>query len=125
MNERQRRFAQHYAATGNATEAAELAGYSPDTARAQGSRLLTNVNVKNYIAELQEEAEEGRVASLREVKTFWSCVMSDENEKTTDRLKASELLARSAGMFATKKVDATQDAFGLNWGLIGGDSDAG
>lgn len=46
MNDAQTRFVQHYLVTGNATKAAELAGYSPKTAPSQGSRLLKNANVK-------------------------------------------------------------------------------
>lgn len=44
-------FANYYLgeANLNATEAAKLAGYSKNTARQQGSRMLTNVNIKKYI----------------------------------------------------------------------------
>jgi len=41
----QQMFVNEYLQSWNATEAAILAGYSKKTARAQGSRLLTNVNI--------------------------------------------------------------------------------
>jgi phage terminase small subunit len=54
LNPRQAAFVQNYLLTLNATEAAKLAGYSPKTARAIGSTLLTNVNVA---AALKSERE--------------------------------------------------------------------
>lgn len=99
MNDKQKKFAELYAANPNATEAAKGAGYSKKTARSQGQRLLTNVDIKKYINELQEEAASERIMSLAEVKAFWSDTMNDTKEKMSNRLKASELLARSAGAF--------------------------
>ena len=99
MNARHRAFAEYYAQTANATEAAVKAGFSARTAYSQGYRLLKNVEVQNLIQELQERAASERIADMETVKGFWSDVMRDEGEKTADRLKASELLAKSAGAF--------------------------
>ena len=99
MNEKQRRFAEHYAANPNATEAARVAGYSDRTARSQGQRLLTNADIQEYIKELQEENAAERIATMTDVKIFWSDTMNDKDLKRSDRLKASELLAKSAGAF--------------------------
>lgn len=99
MNEKQRRFAEHYAANPNATEAARAAGYSERTARSQGQRLLTNDDIQEYIKELQEENAAERIATMTDVKIFWSDTMNDKDLKRSDRLKASELLAKSAGAF--------------------------
>lgn len=101
MNEMQKRFAENYAKNPNATEAAKAAGYSERTARSQGQRLLTNVDILQYIQSLQDAAAAERIASLTETKAFWSDVMHNPNEKTADRLKASELLAKSSGAFAS------------------------
>ena len=99
MNEKQRRFAEYYAANPNATEAARAAGYSDRTARSQGQRLLTNADIQEYIKELQEENAAERIATMTDVKIFWSDTMNDKDLKRSDRLKASELLAKSAGAF--------------------------
>ena len=99
MNEKQRRFAEHYAANPNATEAARAAGYSERTARSQGQRLLTNDDIQEYIKELQEENAAERIATMTDVKIFWTDTMNDKDLKRSDRLKASELLAKSAGAF--------------------------
>jgi phage terminase small subunit len=49
LPDRHRRFAEEYLVDLNATQAAIRAGYSEKTARAQGSRLLTNVDVLSAI----------------------------------------------------------------------------
>lgn len=99
MNEKQRRFAELYATNPNATEAARAAGYSERTARSQGQRLLTNADIQKYIKELQAEATAERIATMTDVKIFWSDTMKDKEIKRADRLKASELLAKAAGAF--------------------------
>lgn len=99
MNERQKKFAELYATNPNATEAAKKAGYSEKTARSQGQRLLTNVDIINYIKTLREEAAIVRIMGMSSVRAFWSDTMNNPTEKTSDRLKASELLAKSSGAF--------------------------
>lgn len=105
MNERQRRFAEHYAATACASEAARLAGYSKKTAYSQGERLLRNVEVASLIRQLQDQAAAARIATLTQVKAFWSDVLNDPEAKTADKLRASELLAKSAGAFLRTRPD--------------------
>lgn len=99
MNARKERFCLEYAASGNATQAAISAGYSPKTARSQGQRLLTNADIKARIEELQQEIRREKIADIDAIQTFWTEVLQDPRAKTADRLKASELLARSQGAF--------------------------
>lgn len=114
MNEKQKRFAENYATNPNATEAAKAAGYSEKTARSQGQRLLTNVDIVNYIKKLQDETAAVRISGITAVKAFWSDTMNDTSEKTSDRLKASELLAKASGAFlhAGKNEDDSEAFFG-------------
>lgn len=120
MNERQRRFCEAYAACGNAAQAAREAGYSEKTARSQGQRLLTDVDILKYVRVLQDEAATARIASLKQVKAFWSDVMHDPSEKTADRLRAGELLARSAGAFVHRSADG-EDVVTVNGEFDGED----
>lgn len=46
LNDKQAAFAREYVVDRNATQAAIRAGYSPATAKQQGARLLTNVDVR-------------------------------------------------------------------------------
>lgn len=55
MTARQRLFCLHYLKQLNSTQAAIQAGYSKKTAKAAGSRLLTNVNVA---AEIQKRMDQ-------------------------------------------------------------------
>lgn len=99
LNARRKHFCEAYAACGNAAQAAREAGYSEKTAKTQGQYLLTLPDVAQYVRELQDTAADARIASISQVKAFWSDILNDPKAKTTDRLKASELLAKSAGAF--------------------------
>lgn len=114
LTPKQKAFCEIYAKNGgNAKQAAIDAGYSEKTAAEQASRLLINVNVLEYIRELSAPKENKRIADATEVKEFWSSIMRDDMEKTSDRLKASELLGKSAAMFIdrveTKEINAAEE----------------
>jgi hypothetical protein len=55
---KQEKFVEEYVATGNSAEAARRAGYSEKTARTIGSRLLTNVDISEFVRERQAEIME-------------------------------------------------------------------
>lgn len=96
-------FVREYLIDLNATQAAIRAGYSPKTAQMQGSRLLSNVMVRDAI----EAATGDRMARLE-----WSAddIMRDLREiaqnrrgiEPKDRLRAYELAGRHLGMFNDK-----------------------
>lgn len=58
LTARERAFVDHYFVEPNATKAATEAGYSPRTAKVQGSRLLTRVNVQNALEVKRTKREE-------------------------------------------------------------------
>ena len=55
MTDKQARFCEEYMVDLNATQAAIRAGYSPASAKTVGPRLLENVGVQKFIAQLQAE----------------------------------------------------------------------
>lgn len=55
MTKKQKQFVEEYLIDLNATQAAIRAGYSPDTANEQGSRMLANVSIKNEIDKAMAE----------------------------------------------------------------------
>lgn len=55
LTDKQELFCREYIIDLNAKQAAIRAGYSEKTAAEQGARLLTNVNVQNYIYELKQK----------------------------------------------------------------------
>lgn len=94
-------FCDEYLLNGfNATKAAITAKYSKKTAAEQGSRLLTNVKISDYIKERTEKASNERIMTIIELKEFWSSVArGEETEDMKDRLKGSELLGKSEACF--------------------------
>lgn len=58
LTDKQRLFCIYYIKSFNATQSAIKAGYAPDSAHVEGSRLLRNVKVKAYIKELKGKMTE-------------------------------------------------------------------
>ena len=67
LNDKQRRFVDEYLIDMNATQAAIRAGYSKRTARSQGQRLLTNVDILKAIEERMKEKEEELIMKQDEI----------------------------------------------------------
>ncbi|ATI60391.1 terminase small subunit [Bacillus thuringiensis] len=81
LNERQKRFADYYIETGNASEAYMRAGYKSDNKKvitAGSSRLLANVNVSVYIDSHMAGVDSKRIADANEVLEFLTSVMRGE-----------------------------------------------
>ena len=66
MNERQRRFADEYIKTGNATQAAINAGYSEKTANRIASQNLSKLDIKSYIDEQMKEVHQKNIMDATE-----------------------------------------------------------
>ncbi|WP_218696851.1 terminase small subunit [Mammaliicoccus sciuri] len=72
LNKRQRTFAEAYAIPGtemygNATKSAIHAGYSKKTAKSQGQRLLTNVELQEYIRGVEEKLFDEKIMNAKEI----------------------------------------------------------
>ena len=102
LNARQKAFCEYYVASGNATESARKAGYSEKTANRIASENLSKLDIKKYIEELNKKAKDSRIMSMLEIKEFWSEAIKNSDNKMADRLKASELLAKTNGAFLEK-----------------------
>lgn len=123
---KQKRFADEYIITGNATESAIKAGYSKKYANTNASKLLQNTTIKRYIDERLKILDSEKIADQKEVLQYLSAVMRGEHKEKTlisigesgqeivdidvgakDRLKAAELLGRRYKLFTDKvEVDA-------------------
>lgn len=108
MNQRRRAFCEEYLQCGNAAEAARRAGYSEKAAKSIGQRLLTFADVQTYLDERNAELKAQNTASIDEVREFWTATMRSDSEATRDKLKASELLAKTYGAFIDR-VEATEE----------------
>ena len=114
LTDKQLLFATEYIKTANATQAALKAGYSENSARQQGSRLLSNANVSQYIQTHMEKKNKSTIATADEVLEYLTKVMNGEEKDAfgldvsiADRTKAAELLGKRHMLFTEKvKLDA-------------------
>ena len=101
LTTKQKNFCEYYLQTGNATEAARLAGYSDKTARAIGTENLSKPAISEYIAGRRAEMDKTLIADSDEVLRFYSAVMRGEvkdqfglDASLGDRLKAGDSLMK-------------------------------
>lgn len=127
---KQKKFADEYIICGNATEAAQKAGYSKKYTNTNVSKLLQNTTVKAYIEKRMAELDDKAIAKQEEVLKYLTSVLRGETESEIvviegegdgfsaarkvkkapdekDRLKAADLLGKRYGLY-TDKVDMTQ-----------------
>ena len=128
MTDKQRKFADEYLIDCNATRAYKAAYphiKSDDAARANASRLLTFVDIKEYIQTRLDEMASAKVATAEEVIQYLTSVMRGESDSEVvvvtgdgdgyssaervkknpdekERLKAAELLGKRYGLFTDK-----------------------
>lgn len=104
LNKRQIDFVQEYMKTNNINQSAIKAGYSPKTARSQGSRLLSNVNIRAYIDAINERLESDKIADIEEVMQYLTSVMRGEKKDQFDLDASLSDRTRAAGELA-KRLD--------------------
>ena len=106
---KQRKFADNYIKSGNATEAYVNAGYkvrSNETARANASRLLTNANVKAYIEKRLKQLESAKLATAQETLEYLTSVMRGEQTETVVTAKG---LYRNVEVSAKDRITAAKE----------------
>ena len=127
LTPKQKAFADFYIELGNATEAAQKAGYKGNNLNRIASENLSKLDIKQYIDERMKEIESDRIAKAEEVLAFLSSslrgdvleeVVATESDgaggikpvilkkqlSAKDRIKAAELLGKRYALF-TEKVD--------------------
>lgn len=110
---KQRKFADIYIETGNATQSYIDAGYKAtkkEVAEANARKLLGNHSVKLYIENKMNELQKDIIASQTEVLQYLTKVMRGEEKdqfgldaSLQDRTKCAELLGKRYGTFVDKK----------------------
>lgn len=132
MTDKQRKFADEYLIDCNATRAYKAAYphvKNDSVAKVNGSRLLTNANLKAYIEERLEKISSDKIATAEEVMKYLTSVLRGDSSaeivvvegtgegcseartmnKAPDesqRLKAAELLGKRYGLFKENvKID--------------------
>jgi len=111
LSQKQQSFIDNY--SGNATEAAKLAGYSEATAYSQGQRLLKQPQIAEAIRTREQERQAYNIATRERRFEFWTQIMENSDEQTRDRLKASELLAKAEGDFIERAISSKSRPIGV------------
>lgn len=129
MTVKQKKFADEYIISGNATQSAIKARYSKKTASVIGDENLRKPYIRAYIEERLKKLDSEKIAQQEEVLKYLTAVMRGESlseivvvegagdgysnairmNKAPDekeRLKAAELLGKRYSIF-TDKIDAT------------------
>ena len=105
LNMRQQKFVDYYVTSGNATRAAEAAGYRHPNV--QAFRLLENISVKASIEAIREhmskDTEDRRAKWVSRLE-----VLGTAAEKDSDRLRAIEQLFKAEGWIAPEKQEIVQ-----------------
>lgn len=101
LTAKQRAWIDYYKQGKTAAEAARLAGYRGNNSDVIGSQNV--VKLSKYIADRDELLDRDRVADMAEINAFWSDTMRNDKADIKDRLKASELRARSIGAFIERR----------------------
>lgn len=78
---KQRRFADEYIKTGNATKAYISAGYSKNKANTNATKLLQNTTIKEYIKERIEQAQQDSLMSITEALAISASIARGEPQK--------------------------------------------
>lgn len=121
MTPRQRKFCDEYLISGNATDAAIKAGYSPKTAKQTGSENLAKPDLKAYIETELEKLHSAKIADAEEVMKYLTAVMRGEHTEQVlklagdgiqtitdievsakERIKAAELIGKRYALFSDK-----------------------
>ena len=121
LTTKQQKFCDEYLISGNATDAAIKAGYSPKSAKSIGQRLLTFVDLKRYIEAELAKLHSAKIADAQEVLEYLTAVMrgqhteqvlklagdgiqtvTDIDVSAKERIKAAELIGKRYSLFTDK-----------------------
>lgn len=82
LTEKQKRFADEYIQSGNATQAAIKAGYSKKTANRIGPENLSKLVIKDYIDERMKVIEDNRIMTAKEAVELLTGIGRGEVKET-------------------------------------------
>lgn len=133
MTIKQKKFADYYIETGNATQSAVRAGYSKKYANTNAQKLLQNTTISNYIQKRLKELEKSRLMTIEEALLLSKSIANGEPQtfiyreldpktdevlveekkqyspKIEERQKSIEHILKVNGAFDKKEVATNQD----------------
>lgn len=109
LGEMEAKWADFYIETGDGFKAAVRAGVTMDDAKLFASRVACNDKVVEYLNMCKDLYNAEKMLTEDDILRIWGGISNDEDLKTSDRLKATELLARAKGMFKFDDAVGTQN----------------
>lgn len=98
LNDRQQQVILNYKANGGNMKKAMIdAGYSEKYADRNSKYLLGIIGEE--IKTQQKEIKSDKIKTIKEIQEWWSGVMDDAEEDMAQRIKCSDLLAKSQGAY--------------------------
>lgn len=82
LTPKQKKFADNYIESGNATQSAIKAGYSRKTAKSVGSENLTKPDIKSYIEKKMKEVESHKIMDAKEAMELLTRIARGEEMET-------------------------------------------
>ena len=105
LNTRQKKFAEYYAQSGNASESARRAGYSAKYINSNVQKLLQNTAISEYIKQLSDKLKDERIMSAKDRQVALSDIAKSAEQDPSDRIRAIDTLNKMTGEYIVK-VDA-------------------
>lgn len=103
---KQERWIEEYLKCDDYTISSRNAGYTGNNDNLKSMGYQNSLKFKKIIEERRKELsaklKKDTIADLDKIYSFWTITMNDSNEKMNDRLKASEMLAKSQGAFVER-----------------------
>lgn len=105
MTIKQKKFADYYIETGNATQSAIRAGYSKKYANTNAQKLLQNTTILNYIKQRLKELEKSRLMTVEEALLLSKSIANGEPQTFIYREldpKTDEVLVEEKKQYSPK-----------------------
>lgn len=109
LTQKQKRFADYYIKSANATDAAIRAGYSKRSAQQMGAENLSKPVIKAYIDKRIEKADRKRIADADEVLEFLTSTLRGEIPDNNCRIRAADLLGKRYNIYNKAELDIKRE----------------
>lgn len=109
LTPKQKKFADNYIESGNATQSAIKAGYSRKTAKSVGSENLTKPDIKSYIEKKMKEIESHKIMDAKEAMELLTRIARGEEKETVIVGTADGLASTTKEADLKTRINATKE----------------
>lgn len=109
LTPKQKKFADNYIESGNATQSAIKAGYSRKTAKSVGSENLTKPDIKSYIEKKMKEVESHKIMDAKEAMELLTRIARGEERETVVVGTADGLASTTKEADLKTRINATKE----------------